>query len=988
MVGALSKHKLLGFAGSLIATFAAFVTISAVHPQKAAAVLTPCTLYPFPGVTNQYPRANTGLREEFGCTPSVSWIWLSSYSEGVPDSPVHTPNAVVRIFFSTNNLALAGGNLGTVTFQTDPTRFICGGIIAVSITDANGAGQQQTTMQKDAACGGPNLPVLNINPATLLTSPIYGPDQHYIDVVMQLQGIRKNAPIRVIASSPYAKVTFRDENAVGAFGPPYAPPDASSAAYTANNGCNQAGYPTGSYCRVGPDDGAFALWTSDMGGPSHERITYTMNFAPDCSLAAGQSKQIFLKWYDADFGAPATQPSEFGFILVDDGPGGGGPNVWVPPADPMENGAVLGGNDSYGEMSVNVIGGHRYRWIWSGVARNNGVQVYMPYSEIASDDSFSCNNGPAPTCNLDLLDASGNPLPGAGTLLPNQPFQTRFTLTNAGLIPFNNYQPGANAQGLHPGNYDFPVANTGNPYPNEPLSFTNYLVEDTAGFGTYNHRYIRINYTFNVPPGGTDISPPQPSFFDSDTGGNTAFVAPGSVGTYDFDWGFVISGIGWAPVQCAKKLTVANPPPPSFTCIPQTPTFEIGVPSDLKLSGVNSTPVGGPAITITSITATAPAAAGVSGLSPMTVIPPGTPAPPGIVDIGDSPAVLFANPGSFNIVYTVFWTAAGVPTSSTCNGNVNVYTKPYVKAYGADVWAGSSIGGAACNVNASVYGFARGAGTTSTGASAQFGVTALININEFYSSSMRNAANIPEKGTTFSNQVAPTYGGNFGGACHTVTDYFTATRDPLVPETIGIWPGNGTPGNSGKRRYVQVGGVDMVSNNIKKGDQVALYVDGDVFIGGDITYANGGINSDTDLPFFAMIVRGSIYIGPGVRQIDGLYVAQPNGAAGGKIYTCAPSRGSLYPVSGAGNLYNSCQNQLSVNGALIANQVKLLRTFKSLKDSASYESPNFGNGAGTNAAEVINFTPELYIAPSPLLDPLNNTTSGTYDSITGLPPVF
>ena len=94
-------------------------------------------------------------------------------------------------------------------------------------------------------------------------------------------------------------------------------------------------------------------------------------------------------------------------------------------------------------------------------------------------------------------------------------------------------------------------------------------------------------------------------------------------------------------------------------------------------------------------------------------------------------------------------------------------------------------------------------------------------------------------------------------------------------------------------------------------------------------------------------------------------------------------------------VYDNCKGSpLVVNGALVAQEVKLMRTINSLNQSSLLESPNdFNAGTGPNlkAAEVINYTPEIYLAPSPLKDP-NSSSSASgvqpYDAIFSLPPVF
>ncbi len=114
----------------------------------------------------------------------------------------------------------------------------------------------------------------------------------------------------------------------------------------------------------------------------------------------------------------------------------------------------------------------------------------------------------------------------------------------------------------------------------------------------------------------------------------------------------------------------------------------------------------------------------------------------------------------------------------------------------------------------------------------------------------------------------------------------------------------------------------------------------------------------------------------------------PDTISDGNIYTCTNGMSFISP----GSLYASCQTQLVVNGSLIAQQVRFLRTFGTLDNALPGEAPaDFGTGAGGSAAEVINYTPEMYLGPTPLKQPFDgpaNSTVDDYDSIISMPPVY
>jgi hypothetical protein len=115
----------------------------------------------------------------------------------------------------------------------------------------------------------------------------------------------------------------------------------------------------------------------------------------------------------------------------------------------------------------------------------------------------------------------------------------------------------------------------------------------------------------------------------------------------------------------------------------------------------------------------------------------------------------------------------------------------------------------------------------------------------------------------------------------------------------------------------------------------------------------------------------------------------PDTITRGNVYTCTSGFNSFYP---GGSLSGSCSNQLAINGSLIAQNIFWLRTLGTLSASSASERPDFSDGlGGTSAAEVINYSPEMYLGPSPLKQPADGpgyNSVGAYDSITTMPPVF
>lgn len=285
-----------------------------------------------------------------------------------------------------------------------------------------------------------------------------------------------------------------------------------------------------------------------------------------------------------------------------------------------------------------------------------------------------------------------------------------------------------------------------------------------------------------------------------------------------------------------------------------------------------------------------------------------------------------------------------------------VVDRPFVRMYGSDVFAGGKFGEPGAGTNGDIKTYIKRAtnvpesSSWGAGSGVEFAAFALGVIEKtgdqskgFTSASLRSSAPNAPSGLSFASPGSG-FGGNFAST-RMATDYFNATKRPEtklptgtsqnVNDLVDRQQSGFTPPDGVKFRLN--GGTDYSRHH-------SLYVDGDVFISGDITYANSG-NWTTlgAIPSFGLYVKGNIYISASVTRLDGLYVAQPNDGTGGKIYTCStPSDGSLY---GESQIYNACRSQLKVNGAFIAQETKLLRTAYTLSDVPVTSMPVPGVGS-------------------------------------------
>ena len=313
---------------------------------------------------------------------------------------------------------------------------------------------------------------------------------------------------------------------------------------------------------------------------------------------------------------------------------------------------------------------------------------------------------------------------------------------------------------------------------------------------------------------------------------------------------------------------------------------------------------------------------------------------------------------------------------------VVVTQKPYIRAYGGDIFAGSSSGcyGEGWKLyggNAGIYGFV---GTTAgTGSGAQLGVLAMGEVWGFNSAMLRTGATapLPPNGLTFGNESSPLgkigisecppdYWGKKTRTINNVINMGLGTID-LVNYTSGEYYADSARGT------VVINMVDIPIGRV-----VNLYVEGDLLILGNIKYlGSGSWGSVSEIPRLQIVVRGNIYIDKSVTQLDGVYVAQ-----GKTIYTCS----NFNPD----NIRTECNTQLTVNGALVATKIKWLRTFGHWLNSSASENPNSVSNCTslgvtytkpTCASEIVNLGPEAWMVEQ-------STANPTADYIQALPPLL
>ena len=332
-----------------------------------------------------------------------------------------------------------------------------------------------------------------------------------------------------------------------------------------------------------------------------------------------------------------------------------------------------------------------------------------------------------------------------------------------------------------------------------------------------------------------------------------------------------------------------------------------------------------------------------------------------------------------------------------------VVAKPYLKVVGGDVIAGKGFSPSCTAETSRIVTWNRGATYNYRGAGTTYAAIATGAIDGFSSAQFAIGESNPAygdepRGLTFAN-TSGTYGGNYAAAgC--IPDYY-GTR-PATPSATS-WPGwntangfaaansDGTVTYNVSGNLTLTGGTITAGNASRPGSNIRLYVDGDVYINGNITAENpsvpgGATNAVYYTPNFLLVARGNIYVASGVTQLYGSFAAQPNGTAGGNFYTCASGMGTPLALSAAN--FNTCGSQLTITGGVAAKKLHLLRTAGTMSQDAGGQLPYANNGGGyANAAEVFVYNPVLWLRQ------LTGTTGGssaggTYDAMTTLPPVL
>lgn len=541
-----------------------------------------------------------------------------------------------------------------------------------------------------------------------------------------------------------------------------------------------------------------------------------------------------------------------------------------------------------------------------------------------------------------------------------------------------------------------------------------------GGYWPYSNSGTSISGAWNVPKGQNSypVTAQAPSSFTSNRGtwvlqGDGSKTKPANANN---GWHAQIS-FHYRLDDCQGDECEPPPPPPPPT---GTPTCTLSA----ELSG--SAVSGGYTISI-SWSSTGSNQQTFSGFS----------------GSGASGSSTLSNVTAFpvNISATFTNTSVSPPRSVTCSKQVTLggytpdprYYYPYMRVYGNDVIVGSDFedDSGACNnynddVKIKAYNGANPERGGAYGAGSQFAVFSNGHddtpegtswgeggIEQFHSNSLRQPSDANPRilnslkfGNHYSRSIRdprnpngpPNWyitikdlnDGGSSGILHCNPNYFQLMKENGVTEH-----------NSGTLSTID----NEFNNPIPDGKKKKILVNGDLFIDKDIVYENDSWGSISEIPNVTIVVKGNINISPTVKRIDGMLVAQPkceipqysgSGACfssnfykNGVINTCSYQNNKV-PNYDAPEI---CNNQLVINGSVIAKKINWYRTQGStvcpdpdLLGNCTEANPNEPSSS-QSIAEVVDFSPELYLSPLNLATD-NEGPTNSYDSIVSLPPIL
>jgi hypothetical protein len=251
---------------------------------------------------------------------------------------------------------------------------------------------------------------------------------------------------------------------------------------------------------------------------------------------------------------------------------------------------------------------------------------------------------------------------------------------------------------------------------------------------------------------------------------------------------------------------------------------------------------------------------------------------------------------------------------------------------------------------------------------------------------------------SFANSfTSPNLSGNIGGLlggqfinAHCAPDYYDTVDYSLDRTPVDYGDGQTVPVNtlsSGQYHFTNSSGhgvrigIDPSAPALPNGRNVTIFVSGDVLITSNIQYGPWSFDMadhSNNSPYLVIIAKGNIFVDKSVHRLDGVYIAQPhNDGFAGEFSTCTIVNGDgSLSLPDSTRISQNCSSKISINGAVIAQRVRLLRADGTLADNSS------------TAAENFNFVPSTVLGLPNFKSDNGAVLNNTLNSLYSLPPIF
>ena len=352
--------------------------------------------------------------------------------------------------------------------------------------------------------------------------------------------------------------------------------------------------------------------------------------------------------------------------------------------------------------------------------------------------------------------------------------------------------------------------------------------------------------------------------------------------------------------------------------------------------------------------------------------------------------------GSFSVVNPPTGTSFGTYKTN------KVITKPYIQIKGGDAVVGLDQTGNCLNTN-SISAWTQnspsynGSGTT----------LAVITGGLDYGFTSAQGTNNAPSGLVFSNTYIPS--GSFGGG------FCNSSGSGVLPATYAYqqlknqYPSLTQPQSSSCPTSGQItttvvcnygsNTLNLGSLTIGSQGHLIYFGTGPVNINNNILYNLPGtgttVSDPLTLPSFEVVSSGNnIRIANTVNQIDGSLLTDKS------IEDCyisgsVPTTNNIFWDIRNRNLASNqtCNQQLIINGTAEADTIYFDRTYDSLYESSSPDTDSGADGVAPNnsnsaAAEIINYSPLVWLTPNNIQSSSQSQNTPVVQSITSLAPII